>query len=55
MIPSEMEIKRENNLCYTSDEKFTQNHRCPNKYMFLLQAHDFENQTINLDFPLGVK
>jgi len=43
------------NLCYTCDEKFTLNHRCPNKHMFLPQVDEFDKQTIEPDQSLGME
>jgi len=55
MTPTEMQIKREKNLCYTCDEKFTPNHRCPNKHMCLLQVDESDEQTIEPDPPPSIE
>lgn len=33
---AEMQIHREKGLCFTCDEKYTWNHKCPNKHLMLL-------------------
>ena len=55
MTPAEMWIRREKNLCYTCDEKFTLNHRCPNKPMFFLQVDESEKQTIEPNLPSNIE
>nr|KYP33504.1 hypothetical protein KK1_045645 [Cajanus cajan] len=35
-----MQLRREEGLCYTYDEKFSPSHRCPNKQYLLLQLQD---------------
>ncbi|XP_020233863.1 uncharacterized protein LOC109813966 [Cajanus cajan] len=42
ITPAEMQIRREKGLCYTCDDKFTPNHRCPNKQYLLLQYEETE-------------
>ncbi|KAJ1438252.1 Retrotransposon gag domain [Sesbania bispinosa] len=46
--PAEMQLRREKGLCYFCDDKFTFNHRCPNKQMLMLQLDDeeVESETI---------
>jgi len=48
---AEMQIRREKGLCFTCDEKFTPTHKCPNKYMFLLQTNDQEGADPDPDPP----
>lgn len=33
-------IRREKGLCYTCDERFSPNHRCPNKHYMILQVDE---------------
>ncbi|XP_020206869.1 uncharacterized protein LOC109791920 [Cajanus cajan] len=40
MTPTEMQIRREKGLCYTCDERFSPNHRCPNKHYMILQVDE---------------
>jgi len=48
-------IRREKNLHYTCDEKFTLNHRYANKHMFFLQVDESDKQTIELDLPPSIE
>lgn len=41
--PSEMHIRREKGLCYTCDDKFLWNHKCPNRQYLLLQTEEEDN------------
>jgi len=38
--PTEMQLRRKKGLCYFYDEKFSFNHKCPNKKLFVLQLGD---------------
>lgn len=38
-----MQLRREKGLCYYCDEKFSINHKCPNRHYFLLQMEDDAN------------
>ena len=38
ITPAEMQLRREKGLCYWCDEKFSFNHKCPNRHLMLLQA-----------------
>nr|KYP39590.1 Transposon Ty3-G Gag-Pol polyprotein [Cajanus cajan] len=51
MSPAEMQSRRERGLCFTCDERFSANHRCPNKQYLLLQVEDEEEleETTNVD------
>ncbi|MCI18570.1 hypothetical protein A2U01_0039724, partial [Trifolium medium] len=40
--PAEIQLRREKGLCYFCDDKFSPQHRCPNKHLMLLQLDDFE-------------
>jgi len=52
--PAEMQLRREKGLCYFCDEKFSFNHRCPNRQMLFLQLEDDETEDpISLDIPHG--
>ncbi|MCI01995.1 hypothetical protein A2U01_0023027, partial [Trifolium medium] len=37
-----MQLRREKGLCYYGDDKFSHQHRCPNKHLMLLQLDDIE-------------
>ena len=41
---AEMQIHREKGLCYYCDDKFSINHKCPNRHYFLLQMEDDDNE-----------
>ncbi|WVZ26157.1 hypothetical protein V8G54_004701 [Vigna mungo] len=53
MSPAEMQSRREKGLCYTCDERFTANHKCPNRqYTFLQVAYEEEEeQQTDTDVP----
>nr|KYP49650.1 hypothetical protein KK1_028622 [Cajanus cajan] len=40
MTQAEMQVRRDKGLCYTCDEKFTPQHRCPNRHFMILQVDD---------------
>ena len=40
--PAEIQLRREKNLCYFCDEKFSPAHKCPNRQVMLLQLEDDE-------------
>ena len=40
-----MQLRREKGLCYFCDDKFTFNHRCPNRQFLMLQTEDEESQS----------
>lgn len=42
MSIAEMQIRRDNGLCFTCDEKFSWNHRCPNLQYLLFHVDDDE-------------
>ena len=44
MSPAEMQLRREKGLCYFCDDKFTFNHKCPNRQFLMLQNEDEGNQ-----------
>lgn len=37
-----MQMHREKGLCYYCDERFSPQHRCPNKHILLLQLDDVD-------------
>ena len=41
--PTEMQLRREKGLCYFCDEKFSFNHKCPNRQLLFLQLEE-ENE-----------
>ena len=47
ITPAEMQLRREKGLCYFCDEKFSFNHKCPNRQFLLLQS---ENDDAELEF-----
>ncbi|XP_014499673.1 uncharacterized protein LOC106760763 [Vigna radiata var. radiata] len=52
MSPAEMQSRGEKGLCYTCDEKFTANHKCPNRqYTFLQVEYEKEEEQTNTDIP----
>nr|XP_027186266.1 uncharacterized protein LOC101496407 [Cicer arietinum] len=50
--PAEIQLRREKNLCYFCDEKFSPSHKCPNRQVMLLQLEDEEK--IQSDQTAGV-
>ncbi|XP_073220685.1 uncharacterized protein [Cicer arietinum] len=50
--PAEIQLRREKNLCYFCDEKFSPSHKCPNRQVMLLQLEDEEE--IQSDQTAGV-
>jgi len=46
MRPAEMQLRREKGLCYWCDDKFTFNHKCPNRNLMLLEWDDSTEATI---------
>ncbi|XP_019460067.1 PREDICTED: uncharacterized protein LOC109359827 [Lupinus angustifolius] len=42
--PSEMQLRREKGLCYFCDNKFTFNHKCPNRQLLFLQTEEDEEE-----------
>jgi len=52
MSAAEMQLRREKSQCYTCDEKFSFNHKCPNRQLMVLQV-DYEetNITSTLQIP----
>ncbi|CAJ2659903.1 unnamed protein product [Trifolium pratense] len=47
--PAEMQLRREKGICYYCDEKFSPQHRCPNKHLMLLQLDDVESVESDTD------
>jgi len=43
MTTAEMQLRREKNLCFTCDEKFSPTRRCPNRQYFILQYEEDAN------------
>ncbi|KAI5441762.1 hypothetical protein KIW84_010995 [Lathyrus oleraceus] len=39
---AEMQLRREKGLCYYCDDKFSMNHKCPNRHYLLLQVEEDE-------------
>ena len=39
---AEMQLRREKGLCYTCEDKWSFNHKCPNKHIMLLQVDEEE-------------
>ncbi|KAJ1443189.1 Chromo-like domain superfamily [Sesbania bispinosa] len=42
--PAEMQLRREKGLCYFCDEKFSFNHKCPNRQCLMLQLGEEEQK-----------
>lgn len=40
LTAAEMQLRREKGLCFPCDEKFTWNHKCPNRQLMILQVDD---------------
>jgi hypothetical protein len=40
MSPAEMQLRRDKNLCYWCDEKFSFTHKCPNRQLMMLHYDD---------------
>jgi len=40
-----MQLRREKGQCYTCDEKFSFNHKCPNRHLMILQADEEDSET----------
>lgn len=51
MSPAEMQLRREKGLCYTCDDKFSINHKCPNRQYLLLLGDDEDTFTPELEPP----
>ncbi|GJW87714.1 ty3-gypsy retrotransposon protein [Tanacetum coccineum] len=51
LSPAEMQLHREKGLCFTCDEKFTWNHKCPNKQALLLMTSTNESGFSSLIEP----
>ncbi|XP_019425047.1 PREDICTED: uncharacterized protein LOC109333920 [Lupinus angustifolius] len=50
--PAEMQLRREKGLCYFCDDKFTFNHKCPNRQLLFLQLEDDAGEsTISVEVP----
>nr|KYP73406.1 hypothetical protein KK1_006031 [Cajanus cajan] len=47
MTQAEMQVRREKGLCYTCDDKFTPQHRCPNRHYMILQVEEEASQVEN--------
>lgn len=51
MSAAEMQLRREKGLCYTWDDKFTWNHKCPNRHYLLLQLEEEDDTGGGTDSP----
>lgn len=51
MSTAEMQLRRDKGLCYTCDDKFTWNHKCPNKQYFILQMDDEDDDHSSIPIP----
>lgn len=52
ITPAEMQIRCEKGLCYFCDEKFSFNHKCPNKQYLFLQLEDIDTESPSASVPL---
>ena len=44
--PLEMQLRRDKGLCFTCDEKYSLNHRCPNKHMMVFETEEDEGPMV---------
>lgn len=54
--PAKMQVRRDKGLCYWCDDKFSFSHKCPNKYLMMLQLiddSDLEAETKPLDITIA--
>lgn len=51
MSTAEMKLRREKGLCYTCDEKFTLNHKFPNKHYYALQMDETKPEITEPESP----
>nr|KYP44409.1 hypothetical protein KK1_034096 [Cajanus cajan] len=52
-----MQVRRDKGLCFTCDDKFSPNHKCPNKQYFVLQCEEDDEPELQpkpLDDPEAV-
>jgi len=50
LSPAEIQLCRENNICFTCDEKFTPGHKCATKHYFIIQSvEEVPSDTKNSD------
>ncbi|XP_058751457.1 uncharacterized protein LOC131624517 [Vicia villosa] len=50
---AEIQLRRDKGQCFYCDDKFTPNHRCPNKHYLLLQVDDFDSPEQETEPPDG--
>jgi len=43
LSPTEQKLRRDKGLCFWCDEKFTPDHRCPNRHFMLYQLEETED------------
>ena len=55
MSAAEMQLRKEKGLCYWYDEKFTFNHKCPNRQLMLLACDDSVEEPKNADTALSAE
>lgn len=49
-----MQLRREKGLCYFCDEKFTFNHKCPNRQMLFLQLEECNDEPVLCDSEVQI-
>jgi hypothetical protein len=49
--PAEIQLRREKNMCYFCDEKFSPAHKCPNRQFMLLQLANEEESQLGTTLP----
>ncbi|MCH87636.1 hypothetical protein A2U01_0008513 [Trifolium medium] len=49
--PAEIQLRREKNLCYFCDEKFSPAHKCPNRQFMLLQLETEDESQLDTPVP----
>jgi hypothetical protein len=52
--PAEMQLRRDEGLCYFCDERFSHTHCCPNRRLMMLHLTENEEEQIDLDPPEDV-
>ena len=51
LTPAELHDKREKGLCYNCDKKYSANHRCRSKFLFLMGTDDNELASCEQELP----
>nr|KYP46454.1 Transposon Ty3-I Gag-Pol polyprotein [Cajanus cajan] len=51
LTSAEMQLRRDKGICFTCDDKFSPNHRCPNKQYFVLQWEEDDEPELQPEPP----